>query len=131
MGDLAGSENTEVTGVKGKLFGESVEINKSLVVLGRVINAINENRRRTKGKQIPVPFRESKLTQILADVLNGTFLCSLLLNVSPSPVLHQAHETAKTMAFGLGAKKLNSQSKRLTAEDRKLKMWLDGVWQAV
>jgi len=90
--DLAGSENAAMTKVNQAGVVESREINKSLISLGeflslllpyscsttnyfvsldayvssgRVVNALNENRRRTKGKQIPVPFRENPLTSVL------------------------------------------------------------------
>ena len=98
--DLAGSENASVTGVAGKGMLEAREINKSLISLARVMNAINENQKRTKGKQVPVPFRESPLTMVLKDVLVGDFISAVLLNVSCSSALQQARLTAKTMAFG-------------------------------
>ena len=99
--DLAGSESAAVTGVAGEGMQEAREINKSLISLARVLNALNENKKRSKGKQVPVPFRESPLTLLLNDVLAGErFVCSVILNVSVSSALEQARQTAKTMAFG-------------------------------
>lgn len=126
--DLAGSENTSRTGVKGAGLREAKFVNKSLISLGRVVNALNENRRRTKGKKVAVPFRESKLTQILNEPLTKNFLCTVILNISCSPSLGQAAETAKTMTFGEAAKKLSNKG---SAKDRKLQGWLSGVWQSV
>lgn len=109
--DLAGSENTISTGVDRDGGKEAIEINKSLISLGRVVHALNENTKRTKGKTIVVPFRESPLTIILRDVLEKECLCHVVLNCSCSPALQQARQTAKTMAFGDGLRKLAGNQK--------------------
>jgi len=127
--DLAGSENTSMTGVKGDGLREAKFVNKSLISLGRVVNALNENRRRTKGKRTAVPFRESKLTQILNEPLTKDFLCTMILNASCSPALGQAQETGKTMVFGEAVKKLNNKASQ--AKEAGLQSWLTGVWQSV
>lgn len=126
--DLAGSENVTLSGVTGAAEDEAKYINKSLVSLGRVIHALNENRKRTKGKQMPVPFRESKLTHLLSDVLQGEFVCSVILNASCSPALGQVGETGKTMVFGEGIKKLQ-RKKPLKATS--VNTFLAGVWTTV
>lgn len=107
--DLAGSENTVATGVDKEGVREAIEINKSLISLGRVIHALNENTKRTKGKVVVVPFRENPLTMILKEVLEGRFLCHVILNCSCSSALEQARQTAKTMAFGDGLRKLGNR----------------------
>ena len=61
--DLAGSERQKNTGTKGDKVKEAGAINKSLSILGNVINALVE------GKF--VPFRDSKLTYFLKDSLGG------------------------------------------------------------
>jgi len=109
--DLAGSENTISTGVDREGAKEAIEINKSLISLGRVVHALNENTKRAKNKQIVVPFRESPLTIILRDVLEKECLCHVVLNCSCSPALQQARQTAKTMAFGDGLRKLAAHQK--------------------
>ena len=57
--DLAGSERISKTGVSGVALKESQNINKSLTTLGIVINKL------TDGKSLHIPYRDSKLTQIL------------------------------------------------------------------
>lgn len=57
--DLAGSERISKTGAAGGTLTEAKNINKSLTVLGLVINAL------TDGKSTHVPYRDSKLTRIL------------------------------------------------------------------
>lgn len=58
--DLAGSEKVSKTNVKGKELNEAKNINKSLTVLGLVINQLAEAK---KGAHIP--YRNSKLTRLL------------------------------------------------------------------
>ena len=62
--DLAGSEDNRRTGNDGQRFKESTKINSSLTVLKRVIKAVAD-------KHKSIPYRESKLTRILADSLGG------------------------------------------------------------
>lgn len=59
--DLAGSERQSLTGVTGVQAKESIDINKSLHVLRKVITELTEQRKdSSKGKF--VPYREAKLT---------------------------------------------------------------------
>eukprot|EP00455_Lapot_gusevi_P041119 TRINITY_DN4737_c0_g1_i6.p1 TRINITY_DN4737_c0_g1~~TRINITY_DN4737_c0_g1_i6.p1 ORF type:complete len:831 (+),score=273.99 TRINITY_DN4737_c0_g1_i6:76-2568(+) len=126
--DLAGSENVLDTGVTGDGLLETRFIHQSLTTLGRCINILSENKKLAK-KQ-PVPFRESELTHLLSDVLSGDFVCSLILNVSPSPVMNQAQLTAKTLAFGESVRKLDLNAKKVEAKND-FKDWLIGVWKSV
>ncbi|CAI0471662.1 unnamed protein product [Linum tenue] len=61
--DLAGSENISRSGAKEERAREAGEINKSLLTLGRVINALVDH----SGH---VPYRDSKLTRLLRDSLD-------------------------------------------------------------
>jgi hypothetical protein len=63
--DLAGSERIKETGVVGLQQQESININKDLFVLGKVVSALSQE---TKGH---VPYRDSKLTRLLRDSLGG------------------------------------------------------------
>jgi len=131
MIDLAGSENAKDTGVTGDALTECRHINQSLTTLSRVVSALMQNKDRSKNK-VPVPFRESKLTHLLTDVLSGEFVCSMILNASPSPAHDQANLTAKTMAFGAGIKKLTINAKQNKRQgDSHLRHWLTGVWKSV
>lgn len=56
--DLAGSERAKRTGASGDRLKEGIEINKGLLALGNVINALCE-------KHSHVPYRDSKLTRLL------------------------------------------------------------------
>jgi kinesin family protein 15 len=66
--DLAGSERQKATMATGERIKEAGMINKSLSLLGNVINALVEF---SEGKTKYVPFRDSKLTFFLKDSLGG------------------------------------------------------------
>lgn len=63
--DLAGSERIKQSGVTGVAQKESININKDLFVLAKVVSALAD-------KKMHVPYRDSKLTRVLRDSLGGT-----------------------------------------------------------
>ena len=67
--DLAGSEMTKKTKSEGKLLTEANNINKSLMVLGYCIAQLSSQKRTDRG--VHIPYRDSKLTKLLADSLAG------------------------------------------------------------
>jgi hypothetical protein len=60
--DLAGSERTKDTGASGQTLKEAGAINLSLSCLSNIIRTLAEKK---KKKNVHLPFRDSKLTQIL------------------------------------------------------------------
>ena len=129
--DLAGSENVKETGVEGVALTESTHINRSLTSLGRALHQVVSNEGKTR--KAVISFRETTLTHMLSDVLSGSFVCSLILTASCSPAHQQAELTAKTMAFGSGAKRidLRAQQHKSVARKNKLRHFLSGVWRTV
>ena len=67
--DLAGSEMTKKTKSEGKTLEEANNINKSLMVLGYCISQLSTSKKTEKG--VHIPYRDSKLTKLLADSLAG------------------------------------------------------------
>ena len=70
--DLAGSEDNRRTDNKGVRLKESGAINKSLFVLGQVVEALNNKSHR-------IPYRDSKLTRILQASIRLLFCIYLMV----------------------------------------------------
>ncbi|KAK7468596.1 hypothetical protein VKT23_003100 [Stygiomarasmius scandens] len=101
--DLAGSERTKHTHTTGDRLKEAGNINKSLMVLGQCLETLRSNQKRLavslsqegkgedgrmdtrdvrKGFAI-VPFRHSKLTEVLMDYFVGDGRTVVIVNVNP------------------------------------------------
>lgn len=103
--DLAGSEKLKKTNATGDRMKESVNINQSLSTLANCIQALAENKR---GAQIP--YRNSKLTQILQRSLGGN--CKTTLVVACSPSETEVSETTNSCRFGQRAKAIKLSAKK-------------------
>ena len=69
---------------------ESKAINSSLMVLGKVVDALN-------AKHPRIPYRDSKLTRLLQDSLGGKSHACMVLNIAPMPDHYQ--ETYNGLKF--------------------------------
>ncbi|VFQ94815.1 unnamed protein product [Cuscuta campestris] len=98
--DLAGSENILRSGATEGRAREAGEINKSLLTLGRVINALADH----SGH---VPYRDSKLTRLLRDSLGGKTKTCIIATVSPS--LQCLDETLSTLDYAFRAKNIKNR----------------------
>ncbi|CAK7331674.1 unnamed protein product [Dovyalis caffra] len=98
--DLAGSENISRSGAREGRAREAGEINKSLLTLGRVINALVEH----SGH---IPYRDSKLTRLLRDSLGGKTKTCIIATVSPS--IHSLEETLSTLDYAHRAKNIKNK----------------------
>ncbi|PON40537.1 Kinesin-like protein [Parasponia andersonii] len=106
--DLAGSERVDKSEVTGDRLKEAQHINKSLSALGDVIASLAQ-------KNPHVPYRNSKLTQLLQDSLGGQAKTLMFVHISPEP--DAIGETISTLKFAervatveLGAAKVNKDS---------------------
>ena len=93
--DLAGSEKLDKAGTTGTAVAETKAINKSLSALGSVIAALAANEKH-------VPYRDSKLTHLLADSLGGNSKTLMLAAVRGE--VANAGETISSLTFAARAK---------------------------
>lgn len=109
--DLAGSERVKKTEAKGKQLTEAQSINSSLLILGRVVEALTDK------KTQHAPFRESKLTRLLQYSLSGWGKTSIIVNVSPAD--DNTDETHAAIRFGQRAIQIKQDSMKHTVTDYK------------
>ncbi|XP_034948137.1 kinesin-like protein KIF14 isoform X1 [Chelonus insularis] len=100
--DLAGSERLSQTCASGERLREGVSINKSLLILGKVIASLAEST--TNRKRGFVPYRESVLTWLLKESLGGNSKTAMLATVSPSSV--HLEETLATLRYACQARSI-------------------------
>ncbi|XP_026446815.1 kinesin-like protein KIN-14P isoform X2 [Papaver somniferum] len=107
--DLAGSERIDRSEVTGDRLKEAQHINKSLSSLGDVIFALAQ-------KSPHVPYRNSKLTQVLQNSLGGQAKTLMFVQLNPKPDSYS--ETLSTLKFAervsgveLGAAQSNKEGK--------------------
>lgn len=94
--DLAGSERVSKTEATGARLKEGAAINKSLLVLGTVINKLAE------GHKGHIPFRDSKLTRLLSNSLGGNAKTAVICTLSPAQ--RNFEESKSTLHFASRAK---------------------------
>ncbi|CAL5214822.1 unnamed protein product [Lathyrus oleraceus] len=107
--DLAGSERVDRSEATGDRLKEAQHINKSLSALGDVIYALSQ-------KSAHVPYRNSKLTQLLQSSLGGQ--AKTLMFVQLNPDVASYSETISTLKFAervsgveLGAARSNKEGR--------------------
>ena len=100
--DLAGSERVGKTNATGQTFDEGKKINLSLTALGSVIDALSTNRKY-------IPYKDSKLTRLLADSLGGNTKTVMFANISPAS--YNYDETLGTLRYASRAKLIKNAPK--------------------
>ncbi|KAI9349548.1 P-loop containing nucleoside triphosphate hydrolase protein [Obelidium mucronatum] len=89
--DLAGSERISKTHTQGLSLKEAMYINKSLTFLEQVIIALSDR------KRDHIPYRQSKLTNVLRDSLGGS--CNTLMIANIWGEKEHIEETISTLRF--------------------------------
>ena len=100
--DLAGSERVGKTNATGQTFDEGKKINLSLTALGSVIDALSFNKKY-------IPYKDSKLTRLLADSLGGNTKTVMFANISPAS--YNYDETVGTLRYASRAKLIKNAPK--------------------
>ncbi|XP_038241456.1 kinesin-like protein KIF18B [Dermochelys coriacea] len=110
--DLAGSERASTTNTKGERLREGANINRSLLALINVINALAD----AKSRKSHIPYRDSKLTRLLKDSLGGNCRTIMIAAISPSALAYE--DTYNTLKYANRAKeiKLSLKSNVLSLE---------------
>ncbi|NXX57410.1 KI18B protein, partial [Scopus umbretta] len=98
--DLAGSERASATNAKGERLLEGANINRSLLALINVLNALAD----AKSKKTHIPYRDSKLTRLLKDSIGGNCRTVMIAAVSPSALAYE--DTYNTLKYANRAKEI-------------------------
>ncbi|ORX48803.1 kinesin-domain-containing protein [Hesseltinella vesiculosa] len=107
--DLAGSEDNRKSGNGKARMTESAAINKSLFILGQVVQALNNG-------SVRVPFRDSKMTRILQPTLVGKALGMMIVNIAPG--YNYITDTFNTLNFACRSKEIKSMAKAKVLRSR-------------
>ena len=105
--DLAGSERSGATGATGDRLKEGCNINKSLLILGNVINCLAD-KAIGKNKNMLPPYRDSALTRILQNALGGNSKTVMICALSPATINYE--ETLSTLRYADRAKKIQNKA---------------------
>ena len=138
--DLAGSERSSSTGATGSRLKEGCNINKSLLVLGNVINVLADKATGGKNKNMLPPYRDSALTRILQSALGGNSKTVMICALSPADINYE--ETLSTLRYADRAKKIQNKAivnesqhdkvvRLLREENQELKKKLDSVLSSI
>ena len=107
--DLAGSERgADTVDCHRQTRIEGAQINKSLLALKECIRSLDQNHRH-------VPFRGSKLTEVLRDSFNGN--CRTVMIGAVSPASNNCEHTLNTLRYADRVKELKKDAKERRAGD--------------
>jgi Kinesin motor domain len=113
--DLAGSERLGKTGISNdEILKETTNINRSLTALGRIIYLLANK------KKDYIPYRDSRLTYLLKDSLEGRTRVCFIANISPTN--DTTNESIQTLKFASKAKEisLHAEANEISVADNKL-----------
>ncbi|XP_067165568.1 kinesin-like protein KIF12 isoform X2 [Apteryx mantelli] len=123
--DLAGSERVKDTGSTGELSVEANNINRSLLALGHCISSLAKPR----GKRTHIPYRDSKLTRLLARSLGGSGITLMVACISPSS--RCLSETMSTLHYASRARRVTTRPVANRVSREKLLQTLEEEIQAL
>ena len=107
--DLEGSEKMTKNKIEGESQEEKKILNKSLQSLRHLVQTLDQIKNEELTMSTYIPYRESKLTEILCDCFGGNCFTSMILNCCMSPLYFE--ETRNTLIFGQKVKNLQNRPK--------------------
>ncbi|KAF8314728.1 kinesin-domain-containing protein [Clavulina sp. PMI_390] len=120
--DLAGSERASATLNMGKRMVEGANINKSLLALGNVINALCASGNQTRH----IPYRNSKLTRLLRFSLGGN--CKTVMICAVAPASNHYEDTQNTLKYANRAKEIKTKvSRNLINVNRHVGQYVEAI----
>ena len=109
--DLAGAERQSQTKATGKTLNEAKGINKSLSILGVVVNQLTSGAKH-------INYRDSLLTRIMSDSIGGSAKTLMICNVSPSSYSHS--ETLNTLSFAQRMKEVKNKKAKANIGSKRI-----------
>ena len=109
MVDLEGSEKMTKNKIEGETQEEKKILNKSLQSLRHLVQTLNVIKTEALTMSTYIPYRESKLTEILCDCFGGNCYTSMILNCCTSNLYFE--ETRNTLLFGQKVKNIQNKPK--------------------
>ena len=109
--DLAGAERQSKTKATGKTLNEAKGINKSLSVLGNVVNQL------TSGSK-HINYRDSLLTRIMSDSIGGSAKTLMICNISPSN--YNYNESINTLSFAQRMKQVKNKKAKTNVGSKRI-----------
>eukprot|EP00796_Vickermania_ingenoplastis_P009271 gene9271-6519_t len=120
--DLAGSESLKKSQAVGATAGEAGKINRSLLALKGVFLALSNTTEASRPSH--VPYRDSKLTELLQDSIGGT--AKTLMIACISSVGRDIEETKSTLMYAVRARSIrnatNSEREKLLIRLRSMEV---------
>ena len=107
MVDLEGSEKITKNKIEGESHEEKKLLNRSLSSLRHLVQTLSSIKNEPLIQSTYIPYRESKLTELLCDCFGGNCYTSLILNCCLSDLYLE--ETRNTLLFGQKVKKIQNK----------------------
>uniref|UniRef100_A0A1I7UM49 Kinesin-like protein n=1 Tax=Caenorhabditis tropicalis TaxID=1561998 RepID=A0A1I7UM49_9PELO len=113
--DLAGSERAKRTQNAGERLAEANSINQSLMNLRQCIDVLRRNQKSNSNME-QVPYRQSKLTHLFKNYLEGNGKIRMVICVNPKPEDYDENMSALAFAEESQAIEVKKQVERLPSE---------------
>ena len=120
---LAGSERASKTSVTGERLKEATKIGLSISSIGNVISALSD----TKIKKRHIPYRDSRMTYLLADWLGGNWNTVFVGTINPSSL--NINESLSTIRYMNRVSNISSISHQNINDSRSLLIQIDKIYK--